>query len=222
MGFVYCKLKEIMDKTTGIIILITLIIGCGNNNQVCEYTSEDTCYFENGNIKSIEKFNIHNHSYSVYTEYYNNGKLKYIGGSIDTNWIGPIEYYDTNGLLSLYNEIDLIGKTFYVKKYDKGVLIKEEGLAISNCIFDIQSFYGKEKWFMIVYAEPKGYKNKIVFWLDSKEINFINVSDHHVGLIKLDTVYQNGINHNIKVHSELFDDKEKLIDSNTIYKNFFW
>jgi hypothetical protein len=198
---------------------INAISSCQNGKDLKEEFSSnfDTTYFSFGGIKSIERTYVHNINYKVYTEFYENGKLKYKGGSFRDKWVGPIEYYDSNGIISLYNEVDWNGNTFYVQKFAKGKIIKEEGLALSPEIFDVSISADIKKNLFFIYAQPRGYINEIEVLLDNKKFDYFNFTDHHIGLITLDSNTIQLKNHDIIVNSKLIYNGKLINNYSTKY-----
>jgi hypothetical protein len=162
------------------------LVSCNDENSEKEFYPGTNIfkYYPSGQLKSITKIYNSNTDYKVYKEFYQNGNQKYKDATFQDKWVGPIELYDSNGVLSLYNEIDINEGYFYVKKYKEGRLIKEEGLALSPILYD----FSKDtiiKSLMFFYSEPPGYSNEIKTFIDNQEIKFIRMSEHHIGIISL-------------------------------------
>jgi len=161
------------------------------------------------------KIYIHNFNYKLYELYYPNGKIQYKCAIFREKPLGPIEFYDSNGILELYNERDFAGEIYYIKKYDKQKVIKEEGMALSHVIFDVSLC--KRKDLMFFYAKPKGYENRISVALDGEKVDYFDFPEHHIGLIVIDSLQVFGKSHEIKVQATLLKNGE-TVDSKEITK----
>lgn len=106
------------------------------------------------------------------------------------NAIGSTYYY-TKGKLTLYNERDLNGEVYYVKKYDSTTfkLIKEEGVCLTQK--PVIEKYKNEQHLYFSYSQPDGYVNDIRVEFNEKEIKFDTIQGH-LGLIKLKFPDTNG------------------------------
>jgi hypothetical protein len=119
-----------------------------------------------------------------FVDYDNNNQILFQSYYKEGAAIGPT-YYFSKGILRLYNERDLKGEIYYVKKYDTIThkLIKEEGICLSpNRIVKQPS--AKIQELIFFYAEPDGYKNELKALIDGQDIK-IDTLKGHIGLVKL-------------------------------------
>jgi hypothetical protein len=201
-----------------LIILFTL--NSCSENKVFKYEdggSYSESYFPNGSIKqSVHYIDLERDVFTtkVFTP---SGTILSKGSFLNFKPIGPVEYFDSNGKIVLYNEIDYEQQCYYLKKYSKDSIILEKGIAIVPKLFKISGDSNKAE-FLFCYSEPYGYRNKISVYLNESKFKYLKYPENHFGIIQIDGgCFSDQIEMRLKIESELLCG-DSLILRETLFK----
>jgi hypothetical protein len=202
------------------IVILFVIKNESNINKSESYP--DSTFYSNGSVENIRKYYVRNYRYSLYETYFKNGSIKANGSLFDDKWVGPKNFYDSLGNLMLYNDVNLNGKCFYVKKFKDKKLIKEEGISIYDDLFLVSNPDSGQIQLMFCYSKPPKYKNYLHVYLDYKEISFTDFFEHHIGLISLNKRELTTGKHIIIVVAKLLNETNEFVNLNNLNYYFYY